>query len=271
MNERAKYIKQLEEFNVLLNEWENGNGDSEVRTEINKRAHAVRNIVLHTGTLQLYHIGPPPALGGMIVKNVDPFSCIFDPPYGQSMNDVLIDNIERAIGVIESSPNFTLKETKTKSKKADSPQKKSKRIFVVHGHDNEIKETTARFLEKLDLKPIILHEQINKGKTIIEKFEEYSDVSFAVILMTPDDVGKANNEDSELSTRARQNVIFELGYFLGKLGRKNVAALVKGNIEIPSDYSGILFTGIDPHGQWKMRLATEIKASGIEVDLNKII
>ncbi len=90
-----------------------------------------------------------------------------------------------------------------------------------------MKESTARFFTKLDLDPIILHEQTNKGKTIIEKFEEYSDLPFAVILMTPDDVGAIEEEKEKLSKRARQIVVFELGYFIGKLGRKNVAALIK--------------------------------------------
>ncbi len=108
MNERAKCIEQLREFRELLYDWEYGDGDSNVRSEINRKMHAVRNIVARTGTLQLYHIGPPPAIGGIIMKNVDPFTCIFDPPYGQSLNDQLMDNIERAIGVIEADPKFTM-------------------------------------------------------------------------------------------------------------------------------------------------------------------
>ncbi len=95
----------------------------------------------------------------------------------------------------------------------------SRKISVVHGHDNEAKETTARFLEKLKLEPIILHEQPSGGSTIIEKFEMYSgEVGFAVILLTPDDVGSTAEDTSNLRKRARQNVIMELGYFMGKLG-----------------------------------------------------
>lgn len=89
----------------------------------------------------------------------------------------------------------------------------SEKVFLVHGHDNELKETVARFLEKIGLIPIILHEQASKGQTIIEKFEEHSNVSYAIVLMTPDDVGNLKSNKGKLNQRARQNVIFELGYF----------------------------------------------------------
>jgi len=102
-------------------------------------------------------------------------------------------------------------------------------IFLVHGHDEGIKNTVARFLEHLDLNPIILHEQPNKGRTIIEKFENYSNVSFAVIILTPDDI-VLDVGQNEQKQRARQNVIFELGFFLGKLGRNRVCALYKEGV-----------------------------------------
>lgn len=104
-----------------------------------------------------------------------------------------------------------------------------KKVFVVHGHDNEAKEGVARFLYKLGLEPIILHEQASAGRTVIEKFETYSHgVAFAVVLLTPDDLGAAAADVSNLRSRARQNVIMELGYFIGKLGRMRVCACTKG-------------------------------------------
>jgi predicted nucleotide-binding protein len=107
----------------------------------------------------------------------------------------------------------------------------ARRVFVVHGHDGEAKETVARFLEKLELEPIILHEQPNQGRTVIEKFEtSSSDVAFAVVLLTPDDLGRAANGPPDLSARARQGVILELGYFLGRLGRTRVCALHRGGV-----------------------------------------
>jgi predicted nucleotide-binding protein len=151
----------------------------------------------------------------------------------------------------------------------------SKRIFLVHGQNEGIKETTARFLEKLGLEPIILHEQPNKGRTIIEKFTDYSDVGFAVILLTADDTvigsGPSLNNIRQEESRARQNVILELGYFLGKIGRQRVCVLYQEGVSIPSDYSGVLFIKLDDVGAWRMQLAKEIKAAGIDVDMNKAI
>jgi predicted nucleotide-binding protein len=132
----------------------------------------------------------------------------------------------------------------------------------------------ARTLARLDLEPIILHEQPNRGRTIIEKFEDYADVSFAVVLLTPDDMGYAASEDpSTARARARQNVILELGFFLGRLGRERVVALYTGDetFEKPSDYEGVLFIPVDTSGRWQFDLVRELAACGIEVDANKIV
>lgn len=144
-------------------------------------------------------------------------------------------------------------------------------IFIVHGRNNEAKETVARFLEHLGRKPIILHEQPNKGRTIIEKFEDYSSVGYAVVLLTPDDVGAVKGQEDVLHPRARQNVILELGYFLGVLGRSRVMPLVVEGVEVPSDLSGVVYVRMDPGGSWKLELAREMKAAGIDVDLNRAI
>jgi hypothetical protein len=144
----------------------------------------------------------------------------------------------------------------------------SNEVFVVHGQDNAAKEEVARFIEKLGLRATILHEQTNKGRTIIEKFEQHAQVGFAVILLTPDDVGHANLPSAAPRPRARQNVVFELGFFIGKLGRSRVCALLKDDIEFPTDISGVLYTRMDTGGAWRLQLAKEIKDAGIAVDLN---
>jgi len=147
-----------------------------------------------------------------------------------------------------------------------------KKIFLVHGHDEGTREAAARFLEKLELEPLILHEQPNKGKTIIEKFVDHSDVSFAIVLLTADDRGGPFSEPYETQRpRARQNVIFELGFFLGKLGRDKVCALYHEGVEIPSDYQGVLFVKLDKVGAWKSLLAREMKEVGLPVDMNKFL
>jgi predicted nucleotide-binding protein len=146
----------------------------------------------------------------------------------------------------------------------------NKEVFIVHGHDEAAKLALARFIEKLDLIPVILHERPNEGRTIIEKFEDHADVGFAVVLMTPDDVGASADDKENLEPRARQNVILELGFFLGKLGRKQVCALFK-DVKIPSDYDGVLYVPMDRQGGWRLKLAKEMKAVGIEIDLNKVM
>lgn len=126
-------------------------------------------------------------------------------------------------------------------------------------------------LEKLNLNPIILHEQPNKGNTIIDKLHECSKVNYAIVLLTADDVGAKNGDHNDLKPRARQNVIFELGYFLGKLGRDKICAIYQDCVEIPSDYQGIIFIKLDDDGNWKFEIARELKAAGFDVDMNRII
>ena len=112
-------------------------------------------------------------------------------------------------------------------------------VFIVHGHDDEVKETVARFIENFGIEATILHEQANRGQTIPEKFEEHaSEAGFAIILLTPDDVGASKDETDNPKPRARQNVVLELGYFWGKLGRGRVCVLHKGGVELPSDMQG---------------------------------
>lgn len=141
------------------------------------------------------------------------------------------------------------------------------KVFIVHGHDGELKEAVARLLEKQDIDPVILGEKANQGKTIIEKIENYSDVGAAIMLFTPDDFGRA--KDSELEQyRARQNVVFEAGYFMAKLGRDHTIMLAAPNVEIPSDLQGVVYTDT---ALWKFGVLQELQAMGYSVDLNKVL
>jgi predicted nucleotide-binding protein len=143
------------------------------------------------------------------------------------------------------------------------------RVFVVHGRDLDRPQVLARLIEKLGFRAVLLADQPNAGRTIIEKFEDHSeDVAYAIVLMTPDDLGGIRG--SRAQPRARQNVILELGFFIGMLKRKNVLALVVGDIETPSDIDGVLYVRWDGAGAWKDRVAREMKAAGLPVDLNKL-
>lgn len=149
----------------------------------------------------------------------------------------------------------------------------SNKIFIVHGHDNEMKEAVARMLGKIGLEPIILHEQADKSRTIIEKFTDYSDVGFAIVLFSPDDFAHEKNDSSkDKKARPRQNVIFELGFFIGKLGIERVRVLCREpeKLEIPSDYFGVLYKSYDSGGSWENEIVKELKACKYDVDANKL-
>lgn len=144
----------------------------------------------------------------------------------------------------------------------------SKKVFVVHGHDDGALQALARFLEKLGLEPIILKERPNQGQTIIEKFENSArDVGFAIVLLTPDDAARAGGSET---LRARQNVVFELGFFAGALGRGRVCLLRKGDVEMPSDLFGVIYTAMDDAGGWRAELVKELKAAKLEFDANRM-
>ena len=180
------------------------------------------------------------------------------------------DKIRRLESIIERLPLYAPESTTVT--RGAMPASTSRAIFVVHGRNDELKETVARFLAQLDLKPISLHEQPSAGRTVIEKFEAHSDARFAVVLLTPDDLGRlATDATGELQPRARQNVIFEWGFFVAKLGRRNVCALYAEGVELPSDLNGVVYVELDRKGAWKMLLARELKAGGIDVDLNRAI
>jgi len=157
--------------------------------------------------------------------------------------------------------------TASSSPKEMAAMPDTSRVFLVHGHEHGVVEACARMIERFGLKPIILHEQPNEGRTTIEKFEHHADAGFAVVFLTPDDVGGAKNKPQ--SARARQNVILELGYFVGKLGRKNVCALYREGVELPSDYHGVQYVSLDRE-DWKMKVAQEMRAAKLDVDLNHV-
>jgi predicted nucleotide-binding protein len=149
-----------------------------------------------------------------------------------------------------------------------SPSELSSDVFIVHGHAEGPRETIARFVQSIGLNPIILHERPNKGRTIITKFrEEAKGVGFAIVVMTPDDQGSVVGGD--LQSRARQNVVFELGFFIGALGSDRVAAVLSGNIERPSDFDGVVYIPFE--GDWRVKLGRELQAAGYDVDWNKVM
>lgn len=213
------------------------------------------------------HFAPVMPPSDLFNENGYDINDIYEETYSQGMNEAearLKSMIKEINAYWEDEENAQIETTKTRGK--ISPPNRN--IFIIHGHDDGAKETVARFIKKIGLNPIILHEHSDKGRTIIEKFEEHSDVGYAIALLTPDDVGNKKNEQNNLKPRARQNVIFEFGYFIGKIGRKRVCGIKKDDVEIPSDYAGVLFIPMDSEGAWQMKLVKELKEIWSDIDAN---
>lgn len=144
----------------------------------------------------------------------------------------------------------------------------SKKIFIVHGHDDQATSELALLLSRLELEPIILHEQPSEGMTVIEKLEKYSDVGYAFVLLTPDDLGAKSEEKDNLRPRARQNVVFEFGMFAGKLGRNRVCALYKGSVELPSDLHGLVYVAFQTSiNEVQLDIIKELRAVGYNINI----
>ncbi|MCD8436016.1 nucleotide-binding protein [Tenacibaculum dicentrarchi] len=190
-----------------------------------------------------------------------------DPSEIITQTNFLEDRIEYLDALHEKSE---LIQFNTEEKSFSKNNNNLNQVFIVHGHDDEAKIKTARFVEKIGFEAIILHEQASSSMSIIEKIEEYSNVGFGIILYTPCDIGSKQTNKLELKSRARQNVVFEHGFLIGKIKRENVCALVKGNVELPNDISGVVYIQMDNENSWKYTIAKEMKASGYNIDMNKI-
>lgn len=182
--------------------------------------------------------------------------------------------VKKAIAILEAAKGeLALREELAQVVQSEeSPKEKATaaeqgRVFIVHGHDEARKHELFRVLHDITgTKPVILHEQPSGGRGILEKLEAYAaSAGFAVALLTADDLGRAKDSDNEAS-RARQNVVFEAGYFAGRLGRARVVLLHEDGVELPSDLDGIVYVPLDPAGAWKMKVAHEMASRGLPVD-----
>jgi len=203
-----------------------------------------------------------------------------------STNSEMVKSMERGrqkmIGILNGLVNrlkekqedfLNTRSTLPSNDESSRTAQKTNDVFVVHGRDEEMKQHVARILSRLGLNPIILHERPNAGRTIIEKFELNAATGFAIVLLSPDDKGcLAEDDPASARLRARQNVILELGYFVGKLGRSRVFPLKRGDdIEVPSDFSGVVYTAFDSAGLWRFELVRELQEAGYQVDANAIV
>jgi predicted nucleotide-binding protein len=207
-----------------------------------------------------------------IHSNLDSFWGFIQPKFGSyaDRRRFLAEEFSPSLNVLEFGHTVEMtnkpEATAQYNNNTPIPVIKKKKIFIVHGRDNESKQEISRHIESLGIDVIILHEQASSGMTIIEKIEHFAnEADFALVLYTACDHGRGIHETKvHPKNRARQNVVFEHGYLMAKLGRKNVCALVKGEIETPNDISGVVYVGLDDAGAWKIEVNKELKACGYE-------
>lgn len=196
---------------------------------------------------------------GPLTEEIEDFTSVLGPT-AYEITRVLTDVTDRFI----TGPPGGL------TQKPDVP---GNAVFVVHGSNSGRREEVARFLAQVlgDRTPVIvLHEQPSRGRTLIEKFEaSAAEAQYAVVLLTADDEARARGTDT-WEARARQNVVFELGFFFGKLGRQRVAVLYESGVQRPSDIEGLVYIALDEAGAWKLELTKEMKAVDLDADLNRL-
>jgi len=193
---------------------------------------------------------------------------------GSDQFDIAKSNLVKALKTLRATLTDDifgeLKQEKSTSKSAAL----SNKVFVVHGHDQTLKTDVERFLHEVGLIPVVLHREADEGATIIEKFEKHSDVGFAFILLTPDEISytvdQIDKSDSDKNTelRARPNVIFEFGYFVGKLGRSRVCCLHKGDVVVPSDLNGLIYKKVEGSIESQAyAIIKELKVAGYKISM----
>lgn len=192
----------------------------------------------------------------------------------KTINDRGYQSLLYHVEIVEEAllnENVILQEDNTDS--YNSEKHSHNKVFIVHGRDEFALLQTENMIRRLGFEPIVLKRKANQGLTLIEKFEKNSEVKYAIVLLTPDDVGSLNEEATpHLQFRARQNVIFEMGFFYGKLGRSKVCCLVKSGVEKPvppSDIDGIAYIPYTYSIEEKeLDIMRELQSAGIEIGVN---
>ncbi len=257
-------MDNIEAFQEIKKDFEKlGYKDSDELDRLSRRLRMrIKNVLTESSYIRDFnniHFSPIAVFSGMPESS-----------FIESWNNGTNSTINLIDTIIEELRYFP-KDTRTKAVSQKSEIFDSSKVFIVHGHDDGAVDKVARFVQRLGFEAIVLHEQSSSGDTIIEKVIRYSDVGFGIVLYTECDVGAVKSEPENLRLRARQNVVFEHGFLIGKIGRKNVVALVKGDVEKPNDISGVVYESMDISGAWMYSIAREMKISGYDVDTNKLI
>lgn len=265
---KQEEIKILHEFRQKVELVRDGKAKKTTRGEIAQMKPIVLNIMKRVKTHKTLVLYPPPALGGPVL-HLNPIESIYDVPFNMhyEMRNRAIDCIDETIGVLQAEVDVN--EINDDSFFAQSPIK-SKNIFIVHGHDEVKRVVVEAFIRSINYNPIVLFKEPSIGQTIIEKIESNAEnICFAIVIYTSCDLGKAK-ECSDLTPRARQNVVFEHGYMCAHLGRKKVVALLENGVEQPGDLEGVIYIKLDDAGVWQIKVAQEMNAVGLDVDLKNI-
>jgi predicted nucleotide-binding protein len=201
------------------------------------------------------------SLGGKIAK------------HHESVTEKLrrLDSIVERLELYPLAPSVQVTEVAKHSSSSDTGSR-NKKVFVVHGHDEIAKTNLEVFLHEIGLEPIVLHRQADEGLTVIEKFEKHADVGYAFIILTPDEIAYLAKEEwltddkRKKEHRARPNVIFEFGYFVGKLGRSRVCCIYTGDVTLPSDVNGLIYKKFERSvEEVAYGITKDLKASGYDV------
>jgi predicted nucleotide-binding protein len=177
----------------------------------------------------------------------------------------LVESLEGKLKDLEGEPAVE-KQPGTSEATSDN-----RRVFVVHGHDDGAKEAVTRFLAKLDMKPEVLHERPDEGTTVLDKLGVRAPNDFAVFMLTADDIRQSSPQQNEEKDVMPRNAMFDLGFFLGSLGRERVVVLRKGNGVSPFDYYGVRNISLDDGALWELLLARDMKRAGLAIDMNKAV
>lgn len=270
IDNKIQDVATLNEFRTSLQLW-NLNHQPAERSKINQLLHRVRNILNVTKSNRYVNIDAPLNMGGQhIVQGGNCLDLIFDAPFNLNVSHYVYDAIDSALGVLSDNDFEYPKKQMIENERNEQPKIKSNKVFIVHGHDTNVRNEVELFIRSIGYEPIILCKRADKGDTIIEKIErEAKDVCFAIVIYTSCDLGK-DKTANDLKPRARQNVVFEHGFMCAHLGRERVCALLEGGVEQPGDLQGVIYKSLDADGVWKYRIADEMKAIGLEVDKNLI-
>lgn len=269
MDRKKQDVNILNDFRFTLQIWNLSHQQNE-RSRINRLLPKVRNILNVTNSNKYVNIDAPLTMGGQhIVQNANCLDLIFNAPFNLNVSDYVYDAIDTAIGVLSDEEfEYSVIHDDNTSKKQLKNQ--GKKVFIVHGHDTNVRNEVELFVRSIGYEPIILCKRADKGNTIIEKIErEAKDVCYAIVIYTSCDLGKDKNAE-ELQPRARQNVVFEHGFMCAHLGRSRVCALLEVGVEQPGDLQGVIYKNLDPAGVWRYQIADEMKAVGLDVDKNII-